>query len=243
MTDPIRTRDDVRQLGTILGVWAHPDDETFTAAGILAAAVRNGQRVVLVTATNGAAGMEEGQRGVHVGLGHRREQELADALACLGITEHHWLGYDDGCCQDVDETTAAGRIRKLIERVKPDSILTFGPDGLTGHEDHQSVSRWTDRALTGAKHRPQVYHAVIRDDWFERYGRELDAKFDFYFKTDQPPVRPAREIDLDFTLDPELCQCKIAALRAQYSQTSGFFENYDDEWLARAMDLETFVRV
>ena len=39
------------ELGNILGVWAHPDDEAYLTAGIMARAVRNGSRVVCVTAT------------------------------------------------------------------------------------------------------------------------------------------------------------------------------------------------
>src|SRR3990170_4015266 len=50
------------ELGTILGVWAHPDDETYLTAGLMARAVRNGSRVVCITATRGEGGSmdEEG---------------------------------------------------------------------------------------------------------------------------------------------------------------------------------------
>ena len=41
------------ELGTILGVWAHPDDEAYLSAGLMARAVRNGSRVVCDTATRG----------------------------------------------------------------------------------------------------------------------------------------------------------------------------------------------
>ena len=43
-------------LGTMLGVWAHPDDETYLAAGLMAVGVRQGNRVVCVTATRGEEG-------------------------------------------------------------------------------------------------------------------------------------------------------------------------------------------
>lgn len=54
MTDPV-----VAGLGTILSVWAHPDDETFVAGGIMAAAVANGQRVVTVSFTAGERGTDD----------------------------------------------------------------------------------------------------------------------------------------------------------------------------------------
>ena len=47
---------DVADLGTILGVWAHPDDDIYLSAGLMAAAVEAGQRVVDVTATRGEGG-------------------------------------------------------------------------------------------------------------------------------------------------------------------------------------------
>jgi LmbE family N-acetylglucosaminyl deacetylase len=42
--------------GTILSIWAHPDDETYLAGGVMAAASANGQRVVCVTATDRGGG-------------------------------------------------------------------------------------------------------------------------------------------------------------------------------------------
>ena len=47
---------DISQLGTIVGIWAHPDDETWSAAGIMATAAQNGQKVACITATHGDAG-------------------------------------------------------------------------------------------------------------------------------------------------------------------------------------------
>ena len=50
------------ELGTILGVWAHPDDETYLSAGLMAAAADAGSRVVCITATRGEGGsMDEEQ--------------------------------------------------------------------------------------------------------------------------------------------------------------------------------------
>ena len=41
----------MRSLGTILGVWAHPDDDIYLSAGLMAVAAAAGERVVDVTAT------------------------------------------------------------------------------------------------------------------------------------------------------------------------------------------------
>ena len=140
----------ISDLGTILSVWAHRDDEGYCCGGIMAAAVATGQRVVCVTATRGELGSTDESRWPNgPELAAVRTQELAAALAILGVTEHHWLDYPDGGCHEVDESEAVGRLRALIDEVQPDTILTFGPDGGTWHSDHIAVSSWASAAAEG----------------------------------------------------------------------------------------------
>src|SRR5205085_4502124 len=138
-------------LGTVLSVWAHPDDETYVCGGLMAAAVRQGNRVVCVTATRGELGSTDEQRWPPgPALAEVRTKELAESLAELGVSEHVWLDYPDGGCADADGGEAAARIRAIAEDVAPDTVLTFGPDGLTGHSDHMTVSRWVTLAMNRA---------------------------------------------------------------------------------------------
>ena len=210
----------IAKLGTILGLWAHPDDETWCAGGILAAAAANGQRVVCVTATRGEAGEQHDPLATSEPLGSVRERELRAALNVLGIREHHWLNYYDGQCHTVDDQEAAAHFQHIIEASKPDTILTFGPDGLTGHPDHQAVSRWTDLALHGAKltKTPNVFHKVESKEYYEQVGRKIGQRFNIYFMIDQPPLLSESQIDLAFRLPPELKAKKLQALGAQSSQ-------------------------
>src|SRR5438874_5066375 len=82
-------------LGTVLGVWAHPDDETYLAAGIMAQAVRDGSRVVCVTATRGEGGSMDEERWPSATMGEVREKELLRGLEILGVTEHGFLEMQD----------------------------------------------------------------------------------------------------------------------------------------------------
>lgn len=75
----------VRELGSILGIWAHPDDETYLSGGLMAAAVDHGQRVACVTATRGRRGTEGLDRGSPERLAELRGRELAAALELLGV--------------------------------------------------------------------------------------------------------------------------------------------------------------
>src|SRR5881396_1594435 len=120
-------------LGTILGVWAHPDDETYLSAGLMALARRQGRRVVCVTATRGEDGSFDEERWPPASLGAVREQELIRSLEVLGVTEHHWLDYHDGTCAGVDPEEGVQRVLGILRDADPDSVFTFGPDGMTGH--------------------------------------------------------------------------------------------------------------
>src|SRR5262245_61617532 len=91
---------DVVHLGTILQIWAHPDDESYLAAGLSVRAVDNGQRVVCITATHGEAGGDPAVAPELVAA--TRDLELADALAALRVREHVQFDYPDGGCAAVD---------------------------------------------------------------------------------------------------------------------------------------------
>ena len=83
MTAPTRARIDIGSLGTILGVWAHPDVEAYLAGGLMAMATDHGSRVVCVTATRGEFGTADPRRRPDR-LAAQRTAELARCLAVLG---------------------------------------------------------------------------------------------------------------------------------------------------------------
>lgn len=218
---------DIKQLGTILTVWAHPDDESFLVAGVVQQAIENGQRVACVTATRGEKGSQDEQRWPSATLGKVRAAELGQALQILGVTEHYWLDFIDGECHLIDDTAAVEKLLPIYESVKPDTILTFDPHGLTGHPDHQCASRWAKLAADKTKlsKRPQIYYVVDSLDWYENGGRELDEKFNIFFATDTPTLLPEKDIEMTYELNPEQLDRKIEALRAQTSQTESMFDS------------------
>jgi len=207
----------VEDLGTILSVWAHPDDEGYCCGGIMAMARRAGQRVVCVTATRGELGSTDPDRWpAGPQLAEVRTKELAAALAVLGVTEHHWLDYPDGGCQAVDQAEAVGRLRALVETVKPDTILVFGPDGATYHPDHIAVSRWVSAAV-GSDVR--ILHQVNTPEWFEEVTRFVPI--DMMMMVDREPVAvPAAECVLYVNLEGELLDLKFQAMLCQESQVT-----------------------
>jgi LmbE family N-acetylglucosaminyl deacetylase len=234
--------EDIKKLGTILGIWAHPDDETFCAAGIMAQAVKNGQTVVCVTATKGEKGVQDTERWPVETLGETRAQELDQAMKTLGITQHHWLDYHDGECNEIEVSEACEKLQKLIEQYKPDSILTFGPEGMTGHPDHATVSRWVAETAKRAAHNPTVYHVVQTPEQYEKYFKKLDEQANIFFNIDQPKLVGSNECDIYFELSPELRDTKHQALAAMPSQTEKLLKLCDDELFQGAFGIEAFVK-
>lgn len=242
MKPAITTADDVKQLGTILSVWAHPDDETFTCAGIMASAVNNGQQVVCITATRGEAGVRDESRWPAAQLADIRTSELNTALKILGITAHHWLDYPDGGCIKVPEQSAASRLADYLGRYNPDTVLTFGPDGFTGHDDHKSVFRWIYQAVELSGSPAGIYCAVERQPAYDKYLKEADKQFNIYFNIDKPPVKTKEECDIYYELPPELCRLKRKALCAMPSQTKAFVEKFKPEEFEDMFCAEAFVK-
>ncbi len=240
MAASITTPDDVKQLGTILAVWAHPDDETFCAGGLLASAVANEQRVICLTLTKGEAGVQDVSRWPANELGKIRAKEMADGLKVLGIEDYHCLDYADGGCANVADEEGGRAVKAFIDTHQPDTILTFGPDGLTGHNDHKAVSRWVGRAVRGSN--ALVYQYVEEVQTYEKYMKQLDEKFNFYFNIDKPPLKKAEDCDIALHLTDELCDKKCAALKAMPSQTEKLFKETSEDFMHAALAWECFVR-
>lgn len=204
------------ELATILSVWAHPDDETFSCAGIMAAAAANGQRVVCVTATRGELGSTDPDRWPNgPALAEVRTAELSAALAEIGVSEHIWLDYPDGGCADIDEDEAAQRLRAIIADVRPDTILTFGPDGGTAHPDHMAVSRWVHRAAPGSDAR--ILHTTHSPQWLERISKWVPLSA-VMMDDSEPVAHAVDECAVYLDLEGDDLDRKFRAMSCQQSQ-------------------------
>jgi LmbE family N-acetylglucosaminyl deacetylase len=133
-------------------VLAHPDDESLGTGGALAKCAAEGVATYLVTATRGERGRFGDSRespGPEI-VGKTREAELLAAAKELGIREVSFLGYLDGALDQADSAEAIGRIASHLRRVKPQVVVTFGPDGAYGHPDHIAISQLTTAAIVCA---------------------------------------------------------------------------------------------
>lgn len=121
----------------MLGIFAHPDDESRIVGGALARYADEGVHVSLLVATRGEAGScGEPALCNPEELPQFRERELREACAILGISDLSILDYQDGTLEDVDLDELTGHCVAAIRRQRPHVILTFGPEGRTLHPDH-----------------------------------------------------------------------------------------------------------
>jgi LmbE family N-acetylglucosaminyl deacetylase len=227
------------ELGTILGVWAHPDDEAYLSAGLMARAIRNGSRVVCMTATRGEGGSMDEERWPPEKMGEIRTAELERSLEILGVTEHRWLGLPDIDMQTGLPEEGYTAVRDLVADVRPDTILTFGPEGMTGHEAHKSVSRWATEALREeGKPGARVYYACVTDEWAEEF-LPIWEPFNV-FLPGTPKVVARDELAIDFPLPDALLELKVAAINAHVSQIEAILEAVGEETWWREMSWEGF---
>jgi LmbE family N-acetylglucosaminyl deacetylase len=139
-----------------MAVLAHPDDESLGFGGTLAKYAAEGVETFVVTATPGDAGRYRGQPRDHAehpgpaALARIREAELRAAATTLGVRELSLLDYHDGQLDRADPREAVARIVSHLRRVRPDVVMTFGPDGAYGHPDHIAICQFTTAAVTAA---------------------------------------------------------------------------------------------
>lgn len=222
---------DLEKLGTILSIWAHPDDESFCAGALLAAAVQNGQRVAVITATRGDAGKTADEsRWPQHRLGEIREQELKRSLRILGINEHYWLEYADGQLENVNQGEAAVKLAAILQLIKPDTIISFGADGITGHPDHRAVYRWTKRAIVQTKSKAIFYTCAELTRLYDSDAcKRCQQKFNLFFATDKPLTIGDDEADLLFDVPEDLQALKKNSIKAHECQMSIMLADPDGE--------------
>ncbi len=228
-------------LGTILGIWAHPDDETYLCGGLMARAALAGDRVVCITATRGELGSpDEARWPSGAPLAAVRTRELESALAELGVTEHHWLDYPDGGCMSVDQDDAVRRVSEVMAEVRPDTVLTFGPEGMTGHDDHKCASNWATEARRKVAPDAVLGYATKTPEWLARFRARLDEQN--VFMGSEPPMTPADECLILEDFRGELLDVKLHAMLAMTSQIEPLIAALGQDFFRQGMSEEAFRR-
>jgi LmbE family N-acetylglucosaminyl deacetylase len=218
---------------TIVSLHAHPDDEALLTGGWLAQRAAAGDRVVLVFATDGDAGLAADSYTTG-SLGRLRRSEAAASARALGATRVEWLGYADSGMAGAPTTSnrrladapleeAARAVASILDDEDADILTGYDTNGGYGHPDHVKVHRIARAARQAAARRPVLLEATLDRTWLVRVLRLL-----------RPIARllpgltiPGEDIyvprtDLSMAVDvrPHL-EAKRTALAAHHSQASG----------------------
>jgi LmbE family N-acetylglucosaminyl deacetylase len=197
---------------TLLVVLAHPDDESFSIGGTLAKYAAAGVRVVLVCATRGEAGIE----GVDLeSAGEIRTRELQQAAGILGINEVRFLGYRDGELSFANLEVILAQVAKLIREIEPQIVITFGPDGITGHPDHITIHKVTTQAFDQAQPAACLYYIAPSEATLEGCGMAPSS---------QKAGGPVAAIDV-----AEHLLTKVRAMQCHASQRPPFSGSPEEE--------------
>jgi N-acetyl-1-D-myo-inositol-2-amino-2-deoxy-alpha-D-glucopyranoside deacetylase len=225
----------------LLLVHAHPDDESLWTGGTIARYAAAGAQVTLVTCTLGEEGevIPESLRELAAGaadqLGGYRIGELRAACAALGVSDHRWLGgvgrwRDSGmvgvaanehprafAAGDLAEQAAA--LAEVIAEVRPQVVVTYGPDGGYGHPDHVRAHEVTMAACTEVD---RVFFAVTSRRATEEGVAELAAVEDLPFRLPAPGELPVTDDELITTVidTADVLSVKLRALAAHPTQIS-----------------------
>jgi LmbE family N-acetylglucosaminyl deacetylase len=218
---------------TLMAVWAHPDDESFLAGGLLAEVARRGGRVVTVTATAGEHGISAARAVATVAA--QRIAELDAALDVLGGEPAIHLGYADGGCDQVTDHLAAHLVGRIVDRIEPDVVLTFGPDGVTGHPDHRAVSRWVDRAVGDRGDRIPLVTTATASAWHDEAVDRLHSIEAFWPGFPEPIGH-----GVVVRLDEDLVDRKLTAIACHASQMGPVQDALGPDHLRRVAGLECY---
>src|SRR6476619_1242690 len=134
----------------VVAIFAHPDDERVIGP-LLSRLAREGRETHLVIATDGAKGVTDFAR-IPAGaeLAAARTKEANCAATRLGVRQLHLVGLPDGGLASFE---VLGKLRSsvaaVIDSLKPAVIITFGPEGGTGHPDHRLVGDVVTQVVQG----------------------------------------------------------------------------------------------
>ena len=223
---------------TLVAFHAHPDDEALLTSGTMARAAAEGNRVVLVVATDGGLGLASSEfiGASDTKLGSVRMAELRVSARALVTARVETLGYaDSGLGPETppdppgrvrfvraDPEEAAERLAAILREEQADVLLTYDANGGYGHRDHVKVHLVGARAaeLAGT---PRVLQATVPRDLLLR-GIRLAAKV-YRFPPEFEPSSFERAYSASAVVTHRIdvrryASQKRASMRAHASQSS-----------------------
>jgi LmbE family N-acetylglucosaminyl deacetylase len=227
----------------VLGIFAHPDDESLACGALLAAAAEQGADVSLLCLTRGEAGPGGDPRR----LGEVRADELRQAAHVLGAREVTILEHADGMLPFIDSALLVREVAHVVQDVKPDVVITFDRDGLYWHPDHIAVHERVTAAVAAlADAAPALWYASMPEGSVRALVNAAEPRIP------TAPLFGIRDPDAFGVLAPSpsvvftdevAAARKVAALRCHRTQTEGTaLDLVDERKAARLLATEHYRR-
>ena len=251
---------------TLMAVHAHPDDEASSTGGVLATYSAEGIRTIVVTCTNGEfgdapGGIKPGQPGHDPeAVAQIRLAELRQSVKLLGVSDLELLGYHDSGMVEWDYKSrpdafcnipaaeVTGRISTLIDKYRPQIVITYDDKGLYQHPDHVYASQMAQAAVAETGIPDKLYLSTIRGSSWDKLRkalREAGVEMPEMTLTDEQRAQvAATEAAVTTTVDirPVLSR-KRDALMAHASQIQeSWFAKLPPDLAEETFGFESFIR-
>ncbi|MGC1185410.1 MAG: PIG-L family deacetylase [Candidatus Dormiibacterota bacterium] len=253
---------------TLMAVHAHPDDEAVSTGGILHKYGLDGIKTVLVTCTggefgDGPEGLKPDQPGHDPEVVKRtRRAELESSRQALGISVLELLGYHDsgmaewnragtsGAFAGADLDQEIGKLSRLIDKYRPQVVVTYGEDGGYGHPDHIRTHQVARGAVLATGIPQKLYYTVFPKSLAMRVMAQMKEMGidpwelgDIDFDPADPPFGVADELITTVVDVAADVSAKLASVRAHASQMdNAFFASLPDQVAPLLMGREYYIR-
>jgi N-acetylglucosamine malate deacetylase 2 len=187
-------------------IFAHPDDEAFGPGGTIAKFSSQGTKIYEICLTKGDANGDEK-------LGKIREQELSESAKILGVKNLTFLDFHDGDLKNNNYHEVTDKLEKLLNKIKPDTIMTFAQNGVSGHLDHIAVSMECSYLFERLKFIKNIMYFCEKKEVKKIIGK----KYFVYF----PNGYSEQEVDQVIDVSPFFAT-KLKAMKAHKSQRSDY---------------------
>ncbi len=205
----------------LLCITAHPDDEAGAFGGALLLYHERGVETFVLCMTAGTAARNRGTARTHDELAELRRAEFAASCRLLGVTRGEVLDYPDSKLDSADPAHAVRDLVLRIRRIRPQVILTFGPDGgLTGHIDHAMAGTFATLAFEWAGRSDRYPEQMEQGLRPHRVQKLYYHTADFHLPDRQPISQPTVTTRID--IGEARFERKVEAFRQHTTQAPLF---------------------